>query len=140
MNWTVFAIAAGFFFAIYNAFLKLSSSHLHALVGSISLSIASVIVSFVLIFLFKSYGQEITITSRGVKLAAIAGVFSAFGGLLYFIMYQKKAPISLGLPLLSISTILFSVIIGLLFLGERLTLIKVAGLALALVSIFILSV
>ena len=140
MSWAVLAIAAGFFFAIYNAFLKLSSSHLHALVGSISLSIASALVSLALIFIFKSSGQEITITSKGIKLAAVAGVFSAFGGLLYFIMYQKKTPISLGLPLLSISTILFSIIIGLIFFGEKLTLIKLAGLALAIVSIFILSI
>src|SRR4030042_4377020 len=140
MNWVIFGIAAGFFFAIYNAFLKLSSNHLHALVGSISLSIASAIITLGLIFIFKTTGQEITITSKGVKLACLAGIFSAFGSLLYFFMYQKKAPLSLGLPLLFISTILFSVIIGLLFFGEKLTLVKIAGLLLAIVSIYILSI
>lgn len=140
MDWVVFGIVAGFFFAIYNVFLKLSSSHLHALVGSISLSVASTIITLGLIFIFKTTGQEIAITSKGVKLACLAGIFSAFGSLLFFLMYQKKAPISLGLPLLSISTILFSVIIGLFFFGERLTLMKITGLILAIASIYILSI
>jgi uncharacterized membrane protein len=140
MNWVVFGIAAGFFFAIYNAFLKLSSSHLHALIGSISLSITSAIISLGLVFVFKAAGQEVTITSRGTKLAIWAGVFSAFGSLLYFLMYQRKAPISLGLPLLSISTIIFSVMIGLLFFQEKLTLLKLTGLVLAIVSIYVLGI
>jgi uncharacterized membrane protein len=140
MNWVVLGIASGFFFAIYNVFLKISSNDLHALVGSISLSVASAIVTLGLVFVFKASGQEINITAKGVKLACLAGVFSAFGSLLYFTMYQKKAPISVGLPLLSMSTILFSGIIGLMFLGEKLSLLKIIGLILAVVSIGILSI
>ncbi len=140
MTWVTFGIAAGFFFAIYNAFLKLSSSHLHALVGSISLSIASALITLGLIFVFKTTGQQIDITSKGVRLACIAGVFSAFGGLFYFLMYQKKAPLNLGLPLLSIATILFSVLIGLIFFQEKLTSVKLAGIILAIISIYLLGI
>ncbi|HUW21102.1 MAG TPA: hypothetical protein VMW41_00365 [Candidatus Bathyarchaeia archaeon] len=87
MSWLLFGITVGFFFAIYNAFLKLSSSYLHALIGSISLSVALAIITLGLVFVFKTVGQEITITSKEVKLACLAGVFSAFGSLLYFLMY-----------------------------------------------------
>jgi len=110
MSWVVYGIVVGFFFAIYNAFLKLSSSHLHALIGSISLSIASIAVSLVLVFIFKNTNQEIIITSKGVKLALVAGFLSAFGSLFYFLMFQKKAPLNLGLPMLSICTIFKSVV------------------------------
>jgi drug/metabolite transporter (DMT)-like permease len=140
MTWIICGIGAGLFFAIYNSFLKLGSNDLHALVGSISLSVASVVVTLGLVAAFKASGQEINITSRGVKLACIAGVFSAFGSYLYFLMYQKKAPISIGLPLLSVSTILFSGIIGLMFFGEKLTGMKILGLLLAVASIVVMSI
>lgn len=138
MNWLATGVIAGLFFAIYNVLLKLSSAHLHALTGSIFLSLASMLASLGLVLILKTTGQEVDVSSKGIKLAIWAGVFSAFGSLFYFLMYQKKAPISLGLPLLSLSTLLFSVAIGLFFLGEKLTLLKVAGLLLAAISIYII--
>lgn len=139
MNWIGFGILAGLFFAIYNAFLKQSSSNLHALIGSLTLSIGSALFTLGIIVTLRFTGQEFTTTQSGIKLAFIAGLFSALGGLCYFIMYQKKAPLNLGLPLLSVSTIIFSIIIGLFFFGEKLTVLKIGGLILAAVSIFILS-
>lgn len=138
MNWIAFGLAAGFFFAIYNTFLRLSSDHLHALVGSVSLSAASIVTTLALIFFYRSAGQEIMITSKGIRLACAAGAFSAVASLFYFMMFQKKAPLSLGVTLLSLSTICFSVIIGLLFFGEKLTPVRIAGLVLAGFSLYLL--
>ena len=67
-----------------------SSAHIHALIGSISLSIGSALFSLLLVLVFKAAGQEIKITSEGVRMAMMAGVFSAIGGFCYFLMYQKK--------------------------------------------------
>lgn len=80
------------------------------------------------------------VTSKGVKLAFLAGTLSAAGSYLYFVMYQHKAPLTLGLPLLSVSTIIFSAIIGFIFFEEKVTLTKTVGLVLAAVSIFILGI
>ena len=140
MNWMFFGITAGLFFAIYNSLLKDSSVHVHALIGSIALSVGSALFSLLLVLAFKAAGQEIKITSDGVKMAMLAGVFSAIGGFCYFVMYQKKAPISLGLPLLSVSTIIFSAIIGLMFFGEKLTTVKIVGLILAAISIGVMNI
>ena len=140
MSWVTLAIASGLFFAIYNVFLKISSNNLHALIGSISLSIASVVVTLGLVFVFKASGQEINVTAKGIKLACLAGAFSAFGSLFYFMMYQKKAPVSIGVPLLSVSSVLFTLIIGWIFLGEKLTAVKITGLILAIISIWVLSI
>lgn len=139
MSWLPYGIIAGIFFAVYNAFLKQSSSHLHALYGSIALSIASVIATLILVLFFKLSGQHMALTEKGLKLAFTAGLFSAFGGMFYFFMFQKKAPLNLGLPLLSVSTVIFSVIIGLIFFQEKLTLLKTIGLLLAGISIFLIS-
>jgi len=139
MNWIIIGILAGLFFAIYNLLLSLSSNNLHAFIGSVALSLSSAIVTIAMIFLFKATGQDINFTAKGIKLACLAGIFSAVGSLLYFLMYQKKAPISIGLPLLSVSTIIFSGLIGVLFLGEKLTLIKIIGLILAVTSICVMS-
>lgn len=139
MSWILYGIAAGFFFAIYNSLLKLSSTHLHALIGSIALSFGSALITLGLILLVKYSGQEILVTNKGVQLAFLAGVLSAFGSFLYFVMYQHKAPISLGLPVLSISTVIFSVVIGLIFFGEKLSLVRIVGLVLSAISIYLLS-
>lgn len=139
MSWMIIGILAGLFFAIYNLLLSLSSNNLHAFIGSVALSLSSAVVTIAMIFLFKVTGQDINFTAKGIKLACLAGIFSAVGSLLYFWMYQKKAPISIGLPLLSISTIIFSGLIGVLFLGEKLTLIKIVGLFLAVASICVMS-
>jgi len=139
MNWIIYGILAGLFFAIYNLLLSLSSGNLHAFIGSIALSLSSAAVTIAMIFVFKLTGQDISFTAKGVRLACFAGIFSAIGSFLYFMMYQKKAPISIGLPMLSISTILFSGIIGILFMGEKLTLTNIIGLLLAVASIVVMS-
>ena len=133
-------ILAGLFFAFYNLLLSMSSNNLHAFVGSVALSLSSAAVTIVMIFFFRMAGQDMNFTSKGVRMACLAGVFSAVGSLLYFWMYQKKAPISIGLPLLSVSTILFSGLIGIIFLGEKLTILKITGLILAIVSIVVMSI
>jgi bacterial/archaeal transporter family protein len=140
MSWVLIGILAGLFFAIYNLLLSLSSSNLHAFVGSVALSISSAVVTIAMILLFKMSGVDINFTAKGVKMACFAGIFSAVGSLLYFWMYQKKAPVSVGVPLISISTIIFSALIGLLFLGEKLTMIKIIGLMLAVAGIWVMSI
>jgi len=139
MSWIVIGILAGLFFAIYNLLLSLSSNNLHAFVGSVALSLSSAAVTLAMIFFFKISGQDINFTTKGIRMACFAGIFSAVGSLLYFLMYQKKAPVSIGLPLLSVSTIIFSILIGLIFLGEKLTTIKIVGLILAVASVVMLS-
>lgn len=140
MSWVLIGILAGLFFAIYNLLLSLSRNNLHAFVGSVALSLSSAAVTVAMIIFFRATGQDISFTAKGIKMACFAGIFSAVGSLLYFLMYQKKAPVSIGLPLLSVSTIIFSILIGLIFLGEKLTVLKVVGLVLAIASVCILSI
>ncbi len=139
MTWLIYGISAGLFFAIYNTLLKLSSNYSHGLIGSLFLSVGSAIITIGLIFIFKFTSQEVIASSKGIKLALGAGVISAVGSYLYFLMYQHRAPISLGLSAVSISTIVFSAIIGIFFFGEKVTFIKIMALLFAGLSVYLFS-
>ncbi|MEM4389543.1 MAG: EamA family transporter [Candidatus Micrarchaeia archaeon] len=70
-----------------------------------------------------------------------AVAFIVVGGLALVLPYaalaQPDAQVSVAIPIFSLSTVV-AVVLGMLFLGEQLTLLRVAGILLALASIVLL--
>jgi transporter family protein len=75
--------------------------------------------------------------SRGLFYAVLTGLLGGIGNIAFFVALGKGAA-SVVVPLTSLSP-LVTVLVGIVFLKEKLRWHQMAGLALALVSIYLLS-
>lgn len=83
--------------------------------------------------------KEVRITESGIAIALLMGVMVAAAALLTATVYaDKSAPLSVAVPIMGMSVVVTAAI-AMLFLGEQVTPIKLAGVALGAVSISLLS-
>jgi len=70
-----------------------------------------------------------------------AAAFIVIGGLAFVLPYaalaQPDAKVNVAIPIFSLSTVV-AVVLGMLFLGEQLTILRAVGIVLAIVSIVLL--
>ena len=140
MDWLVFALMAIAGFALYNFFVKQSSDKITAPVGVAIIGGAMVAVALVAILFMHFSGQEITITSQGIKFALLAGLFTALAEMAYFLMFMRGTNLTIGLPLVVGGTVAGGAILGFVFLSEALPLVKLIGVLTTLAGIILLSV
>ena len=129
------AIASGLFFAYYMIGMDHSSiRHISPYVFNFYLVVMNAIVIFVLAILT----QNLTVMPiEGYLLSMIVAVLTSLIGVVLF----QKGICCLGASLTAILSTLepiTSVVVGILFLGESLTVIKIIGCILVLLSTFIL--
>jgi multidrug transporter EmrE-like cation transporter len=83
-----------------------------------------------------------TIIPTAVKLFTspwvVGGFFFVFSGALFWLAVLSRWPLSLAYPLLSISYII-GIIASVLFLGERINLVQLAGVFVIILGVFLIS-
>lgn len=140
-SWILASFAAAFLFGSYNIFAKMAA-------GRLTDSMAAFVLEFsaaVLILLYIIFGGSIkadftTATSRGVLYAIIGGLFIGSGSIFYFFAFRQHAPLAVAGPIIFAGATLIMIIAGLIFFKEKLNLMTLAGLALTLGGIILLSI
>lgn len=139
MSWIYLALITASFYALYNIFIKLSSAHIHEVAGAVILQIMAFILGAAWLIYLKINHVHTEMTSRGIWLAVLAGIFVGLAEIFSFIVFSKGVPASAGVPVIIGGSVLIAAVIGFLWLKESLTLTNILGLILIIGGIWLLS-
>lgn len=140
MNWFTSAIIAILFLSFYNFILKVASSKISSIHALPFIAGGVFVASLIGLTLSKvSSLNNLQYTKHGALYAVFAGLFWGLGIIFAVLMYSKNTPLSIGLPLITGGLAIIGSILGILFLKEPVTALKVFGVVVTLVGLIILS-
>ena len=137
-EWFWYAIAAAILYGLHQVFTKLASQHIGDGVGGFVVELtAALIIALYLVYL-KFFGEwKQAMTSRGVFYSALTGVCVGAGTVAFFLLFQKGGPLS-AVPMVLAGGAALMAVVGILFFREPATLIRVSGIVLSLLGLFLL--
>ncbi|PLX27008.1 hypothetical protein C0581_03715 [Candidatus Parcubacteria bacterium] len=142
MSWIFLALFTAFCYGAYNFFIKVSSGHIDQVVGAVVMQGVAFLFGLALLAVSKSVSfSDGLITTRGVWYAVAAGVFVGLAEVLSFFVFSKGLSISIGLPVIIGGSIVFGVLLGLLFLKEMesFSFVHALGLVFVLLGVVLLA-
>lgn len=137
-EWFWYAIAAAVLYGLHQVFTKLASQHIGDGVGGFVVELtAALIIALYLVYL-KFFGEwKQTLSSRGVFYSALTGICVGAGTVTFFLLFQKGGPLS-AVPMVLAGGAALMAMVGILFFREPATLIRVSGIVLSLLGLFLL--
>ena len=139
MNWLPLALLTALCLAIYNFFIKLASNHLPAVVGAVTLQLVAAALGAAWLLKLKLQGQPLPLTSKGLGLAALAGLGVGLAEILTFVVFQRGVAVAVGTPVIVGGSVLLTAVLGAVVLREALTLAQAGGLVLIVAGIVLLA-
>ena len=137
-EWFWYAIAAAVLYGLHQVFTKLASERIGDGVGGFIVEItAALIIALYLVYL-KFFGEwKQPVTTRGVFYSVLTGLCVGAGTVAFFLLFQKGGPLS-AVPMVLAGGAALMAVIGILFFKEPATLIRVSGIVLSLLGLFLL--
>lgn len=119
----IFAIITAVSFGTWTVFHQQATKHINPIFGAIIVSLTAVIAGLI-VLLPQPRGLTLFTNPKGVFFVILAG-FSAFA-IDYFALktYAAGIPISIGGPIIIGGSVALASVIGLVFLGETISLLK----------------
>lgn len=139
MNWIFLAIITAIFFGAYNFFIKVSSGHINQVLGAVILQFVATLVGGAALLFLKMTHSPITITSKGVWFAILAGVMVGLAEITSFYVFSKGVPASVGIPIIIGGSILIGAVLGLTLLKETLNPIHYLAIVLIVIGTVLLT-
>ena len=139
MNWLTLALLTALCLALYNFFIKLASNHLPAVVGAVTLQLVAAALGAAWLLKLKLQGQPLPLTSKGLGLAALAGLGVGLAEILTFVVFQRGVSVAVGTPVIVGGSVLLTAVLGAVVLREALTLAQAGGLVLIVAGIVLLA-
>lgn len=137
-EWFWYAIAAAILYGLHQVFTKLASERIGDGVGGFIVELtAALIIAIYLIYLkfFSEWKQPMT--TRGVFYSVLTGLCVGAGTVAFFLLFQKGGPLS-AVPMVLAGGAAIMAVVGILFFQEPATLIRVSGIVLSLLGLFLL--
>jgi len=137
-EWFWYAIAAAVLYGLHQVFTKLASQHIGDGVGGFVVELtAALIIALYLVYL-KFFGEwKQALSSRGVFYSVLTGICVGAGTVTFFLLFQKGGPLS-AVPMVLAGGAALMAVVGILFFREPATLIRVSGIVLSLLGLFLL--
>jgi transporter family protein len=138
VTWFWYAIFAALLYGLHQIFTKLASDHIgDGLGGFVVEATAAFTIAFYLIYLrfFSKWDQAST--GRGVFFSLLTGLCVGAGTVMFFLLFQKGGPLS-AVPMVLAGGAALMAIVGILFFKEPASLIRVSGILLSLIGLFLL--
>jgi transporter family protein len=139
MNWIALAVVTAAFYALYNIFIKQASAHLQEVLGAVILQAVALLLGCGWLIYLKMTGVPLEVTSRGVGLSVVAGVFVGLAEICSFLVFARGVPASAGVPVIIGGSVLIAAVIGIVWLRESLGIYQILGLVLIVGGIWLLS-
>jgi len=117
MIYILVAIAA-FMFGMYNVFIKLSATHIEAVLGAVVLQFVAALIGLAWLSYLKITGAHIFSTPKGIGLAVGAGVAIGLVEILTFVIYGQGLAVAIGNPLIIGGSLVVTTGAGVLFMRE----------------------
>lgn len=137
-EWFWYAIAAAVLYGLHQVFTKLASERIGDGLGGFVVELtAALIIALYLIYLrfFSEWKQPLT--TGGVLYSVLTGICVGAGTVAFFLLFQKGGPLS-AVPMVLAGGAALMAIIGILFFKEPATLIRLSGIVLSLLGLFLL--
>ncbi|MBL7101049.1 MAG: hypothetical protein ISS23_03790 [Nanoarchaeota archaeon] len=136
--WFLAALIAALAYGLHNIFTKIAAGHISDSLGAFLLEItATVCILFYMFFLITS-NTKFTFTSRGIIFSVLAGVCVGLGTVLYFVIFSRGGELSIAGPLVLVGGVLLMALAGIIFFQEKVSFIKLSGITLGLISLWLL--
>jgi len=130
LTYLLIAIAA-LMFGLYNVFIKLSADHIQAVLGAVVLQFVAAFMGLAwLLYLQTTQSGSLAYNSRGLALAALAGVAIGLVEILTFFVYGRGLPVAVGNPLIIGGSLLVTTGVGVVLLREALSPLQLAAIGL----------
>ncbi len=125
-------------YGLHQVFTKLASEHIGEGVGGfvVELTAAAIIALYLIYLKFFSESKQ-PITVEGVFYSALTGICVGAGTVAFFLLFQKGGPLS-AVPMVLAGGAALMALTGILFFKEPVTLIRVSGIVLSLLGLFLL--
>lgn len=131
---------AALMFGLYNVFIKISADHIQAVLGAVVLQFVAAFIGLgMLSYLHFATSTTLTVTGRGLLLAALAGVAIGLVEIASFVIYGRGMAVALGNPLIVGGSLLVTTVVGFGLLREQLSLIQFVAIGLIMLGIALLA-
>lgn len=128
------------FYAIYNVFIKISSTAMHPLLGMLMLQAGAIGLGVgALVYVKYFSGIPPVFSQKGVVFGLLAGFFVVCAEATSFYVFSKGVSASIGIPVIIGGSVVISALIGAIFLKEYLTPIQVGAVLLIVTGVIILT-
>jgi len=122
-------------FALTLIFIKLASVKSSPIVSNLIFTAVAATVQFTVFLYYKFKGAPLSITTEGLTLSAIGGLFLGIYTITLFLTFSE-IPISKASPVIYAGAILLASCFGILCLHEAMSWQKIVGLALLITGLF----
>ena len=136
MNWIIYAVACLILYGIMQFYIKLSSTGYNPVASSMVFITVQFIAQIILgaYFITKS---DFNMDANSIKYGILGGIAAAVATILFFLAVES-GPLSKVGPIVNMN-LLVTVLLGVVFLNEVMSLRVAAGIVFALASIFLLT-
>lgn len=140
MHWFILLILTALFFGLYNFFIKLSSGHIHEILGAVILQVVALgLGGLALLFLKLMKSTAFEVSGKGIWFAVWAGLFVGLAEITSFYAFSKGIAASVAIPVIVGGTLLVGALLGVIVLKESLTPFQYLGIVLILAGVVILA-
>lgn len=140
MNWFAFCLMAAVGYGLADFFVRLTRDKINPVAGAVIYDITAVSILVLTLIIYKFFSkEELIISKQGIMFSVLAGFFLVLGQLGYFFMFLKGGQLSIGVTIAVIIELLLVFLLGITILGETINLLKVTGIILAIISIYLLA-
>jgi transporter family protein len=137
-EWFWYAIAAAVLYGLHQVFTKLASERIGDGLGGFVVEISAALIIAIYLAYLKFFSEwKQPVTTRGVFYSVLTGLCVGAGTVAFFLLFQKGGPLS-AVPMVLAGGAALMAIVGILFFKEPATLIRVSGVVLSLLGLFLL--
>ncbi|MDP2909357.1 MAG: hypothetical protein Q8N77_06140 [Nanoarchaeota archaeon] len=136
--WFIAALVAALAYGLHNIFTKIAAGHISDSLGGFLLEITAATCILLYIFFLIATDEKFSFTSRGVIFSILAGICVGIGTVLYFVIFSRGGELSIAGPMVLVGGVLLMAVAGIVFFKEHVSFLKLAGLVLGVVSLWML--
>ena len=136
--WFWYAIAAAILYGLHQVFTKLAANSISdGLGGLVVEATAAVTIAIYLVFLWLTNNWTQKATSIGISYSILTGISVGAGTVMFFLLFQKGAPLS-AVPMVLAGGAALMAICGILFFKESVSWPRLLGIAFSIAGLLFL--
>jgi bacterial/archaeal transporter family protein len=137
-EWFWYAIGAALLYGMHQVFTKMASDRIgDGLGGFVVEGSAALSILIYLVFLKVSGTWNQTAQPAGIFYSVLTGICVGVGTILFFLLFQKGGPLS-AVPMILAGGAALMALAGIFFFKETASITRLAGIAFAIIGLFLL--
>ena len=137
-DWFHYAVGAAVLYGLHQIFTKMAADRISDGLGGfvVEATAALTILGYLMWLRFAGTWNQ-TSSGAGILYSVLTGICVGAGTLLFFLLFQKGGPLS-SVPMILAGGAALMAVAGILFFKEPVSLLRLLGIGMALVGLFLL--